>query len=72
MRIVTHIDADSSVLLKNILDQTGLKIESFIVGKTGNEFVYQLKFDDSGAIKPEEIINALKSDPSIKEISWNQ
>lgn len=72
LRIVTHLNADSSVLLKNILEQTGLKIESFTVDKTGNEFVYQLKFDDTDAIKPEEIINALKSDPSIKEIFWNQ
>lgn len=72
LRIVTRLNVNNTVILKNLLDKTDLKIHTFTLDRDDEESVFQLKFDNSDITKIEDIISELKNDPSIKEIFWTQ
>jgi putative Mg2+ transporter-C (MgtC) family protein len=72
LRIITHLNVNNTVLFKNLLNKEELKIQTFTCEKNNDEFIFQLRFDNIDIMKIDLIINELKKDPSIKEISWNQ
>ncbi|MBN8859252.1 MAG: MgtC/SapB family protein [Sphingobacteriales bacterium] len=72
LRIVTRPDANNTALLNNLLNKPDLKIQTFTLDKSDDEFVFQLKFDPADITKFEDIISELKNDPAIKEIFWAQ
>ncbi len=70
LRIVTNIDVSHSELFNKLLDKTELKIETLTIDRIEDKFVFQLKFEEDNNLKLSNIINQLKSDPTIKEILW--
>ncbi len=72
LRIVTTSTADDTALLKNLLNDSGIKILHFTLDKTENELVFHLKFENTTTGRIAELINELKKDATIKEITWHQ
>jgi len=70
LRVVTTLDADTTELIKSIFNQFNLKIYNFSLNRVEDEFVYQLQIDYNHVENLDEIVNELKSNPSIKEIDW--
>lgn len=71
LRIVTNLNVNNAALLGNLLDEGGLKIQTFTLERSDNEFIFRLKFDNMDMIKIGNIISELKKDPAIKEIFWS-
>lgn len=72
LRIVANVDVNQTEIIKNLLDNTELKIQTLTIDKTENEFIFLMKFDESNNIKLSEVISKLKTEPTIKEIFWTQ
>lgn len=69
LRIVTNLD--NADLLTHILSKNDLKLQFFSLERNDNEFIIQLKVSnilDMAGI--DQIINELKDNPVVKEISW--
>ncbi len=71
LRVVTKPDLNSTTLLWNIIDKDELKIQTFTLQKSDDEFVFELSFNTVEILKMNSIIDAMKNDPNIKEISWS-
>ena len=72
LRIITTLSVNNTELLNSLLNKDELKIESFTLEKSGDEFVFQLKFESVDTTNISTIISELKEDPTIKEIFWGQ
>lgn len=72
LRIVTTLNVNNTEMLKNLLNRSELKIQTFTLERNDDEFVFHLKFDNIDITKIDTIINELKKDPTIKEIFWSQ
>lgn len=72
LRIVTDLNVDINELLKNLLNEKKLKIESFTFQRKNDEFICQLELSNISETKIAEIINNLKKDKTIKDIFWSQ
>jgi putative Mg2+ transporter-C (MgtC) family protein len=72
IRIVTHQNLDNNNLLKNLWNQYDLKIKNFSLEKTENTIVLLVNFDNADDTKLETIIDELKNNPEILEISYTQ
>ena len=70
--IITNLNVNNSELLKDILSNDALKIQTFNLEKTEDEYTFQIKFDNVDMVKINDIINELKKDHAIKQISWSQ
>lgn len=70
--IITNLNVNNSELLKDILSNDALKIQTFNLEKTEIEYTFQIKFDNVDMVKINDIINELKKDHAIKQISWSQ
>jgi putative Mg2+ transporter-C (MgtC) family protein len=71
LRIVTTLNADTTELLKKLLEGNGSKIQSFIMDRNDDEFILQLKFDNLDMARIIDTINELQKDTTIKEIFWS-
>lgn len=71
LRITTNLNVNNTELLKDLLTKDELKIQTFTLEKNGDEFVFQLKFDNIDMTKINNIIDELKKNPTIKEIFWS-
>ncbi|HRO38558.1 MAG: MgtC/SapB family protein [Flavobacteriales bacterium] len=72
LEIITKKGSDNATLLNDLLHKEGLDIQSFSVERSDDEFVFQLKFDNSEVAKVQHLVDRMKSDPVIKEIFWTQ
>lgn len=70
--IITNLNVNNSELLKDILSNDALKIQTFNLEKSEDEYTFQIKFDNVDMVKINDIINELKKDHAIKQISWSQ
>jgi len=71
LRIVTNVNVNNTELLNDLLNKEGVQIQTFTLEKNDREFVFQIKFDTIDVAKLNNIINELKTDPSVKEIFWS-
>lgn len=69
VRIVTTLNVNSTELFRNLLGKEGLNIQTFLLERNKDEFIFHLRFDKIDLTKIEIIINELKKDPTVKEIS---
>ncbi len=70
LKIVVKSDKSSSEALKNLLDENNLQIESIRFEREDENLIYYLKFERIDHSKINSILELLKEDNSIKEISW--
>ncbi|TXI32474.1 MAG: MgtC/SapB family protein [Niabella sp.] len=73
LKIVTSQHVNNTDLLKNLINNFNLKIESFNIIKGAEEFVFELSLETNGNnLNPDEIIDVIKTDPNIKLVYWEQ
>ncbi|MBK6731578.1 MAG: MgtC/SapB family protein [Bacteroidetes bacterium] len=72
LRIVTNLNVNNTELLSNILDNDELKIQTFSLEKNDDQFVFLFTFEKIDLAKISNLVNALKKDPAVKDIFWNQ
>lgn len=70
LRIIAGTDINNNELMKKVLGDSSIKIKSFTLEKDNDENTYILVFDSYDLMKIDEVINSLKSLPSVKEIYW--
>ncbi len=71
LRVTTRPEAESD-FIKRILDNRDLKIQSLNLERNDVELVYDLKFEHTDLSKLELVINELRNDASVKEVTWNR
>lgn len=72
LKIITSQDTKNNKFLKKLLNSHDLPVESFLIEKIGNEFTYLITLDDASSVNIVEIMDKLKADDTIKEISWTK
>lgn len=70
LRITTDIENGKIDLVKSVLEHSEIKVLSFTMDRTDDEFIFLLKLEDSHASDLENIIKELRNEKSIKEIFW--
>lgn len=70
LRIVADSD-ETNELLRDLLSDKKVKIESFMLERDGKETIFQLRFLNTAETVISEIINELKKDKTIKEVFWS-
>lgn len=71
LKIITNLNVDNTALFKDLFNKEELKMQAFTFEKNNDEFIFQLKFENIDILKIDSILNELKKDPTIKEISWS-
>ncbi len=72
LRIVTSTKVSYSNLFESLKEVAGLDMEDFVGEKHGDEIIFQLRFEHKHHINIDDVINSLKENSAVKEISWNQ
>lgn len=70
LRVVTTLDADTTSLLNDLFNRFQTKITDFSLNRIGDEFVYQMKIDNSNLDSIDDLLRELKKNSSVKEIDW--
>lgn len=70
LRIVADMHYGNSELLNKIINSNDIKIHSFTLDRVDDEFVLQLRFDNSISTNSNVLMEMIKLEPGIKEISW--
>ena len=68
--ITTNAEINNMDLLKNLLQKEGLKIQSLTIEKNKDCFDYHVKIDRMKVEVLETIVDEIKKDDNIKDISW--
>ncbi len=68
LKIVTG----NTKLIKDLLEDDDLKIDTFSIDKSEEGIVFHMTFDKADLKILEALVNELKSDPAIKEIIWGE
>ena len=68
--MVTTLDADTTSLLNDLFNRFQTKITDFSLNRLGDEFVYQMKIDNSNLDSIDDLLRELKKNSSVKEIDW--
>ncbi|MBP9924762.1 MAG: MgtC/SapB family protein [Cyclobacteriaceae bacterium] len=71
LKIITTLNVNNIELLKDLLNKDELKIEAFTFEREGDEFIFQLRFDNIDTAKINNILNELKKDSTVKEVFWS-
>ncbi|WPR70987.1 MgtC/SapB family protein [Flavobacterium sp. NG2] len=71
LTIVTSLNINNTDLFKNLSNGDESKIQNFTFERNENEFTFQLKLENMEVAKINNLIDELKKDPAIKEISWS-
>lgn len=71
LKIVTSNTFDNTVL-QNLLTHEHLHIHSFTLDKDGEKFIFQIGFENIDIQKVTTIVQNLKNDVNIEEVSWIQ
>ncbi len=72
LKIVSARNGDYSNLLKSIMEDARLQIETFTINKSDNDYIFQFRFEEANIEKIDEIISKLKEQPEIKEVNWTR
>src|SRR5699024_8503752 len=72
LKIVTTKNLDNNTLLQKLLTHQHLHIHSFSLDKEGERFVFHIGFENIDVRKVSDIVQSLKEDPNIYEVSWIQ
>lgn len=70
LKIVANAEVDIQQLLSNFIIKEDLKMNTFLLEKKENEFIFQITFARIDSSKLDLIFNELKKSSSIKEIFW--
>ncbi len=70
LRIVSTEKAGITDMIKSLLESASLQIDTFTINKAGNEYIFQLRFDDTNLSGLDEVIARLRDEPEIKEVFW--
>lgn len=72
LRVVTaHTDVNADPF-KEFLTKEGIKVQAFSLEKKGEKNIYQVAIESMDITKLDSLMNDLKKDPDIKEVSWTQ
>ena len=71
LKIVTETNMDHTELLKKILNEHNLKVQTFTLDKSDEDYIFLLEFENGDRQDLNDILNDLGKNPSIKEISWS-
>jgi len=72
LRVVTKPNVDLGEILDKILDQDKIEMSSLFIDKSTDEYIIQIKLEDSNSSKIINCITELQNSPTIKEVHWNQ
>ena len=72
LQITTTLNVNNSELLNDLFNRKELKIQSFMLDKTEDEYIFEVKFDTMDMPTINDIMSELKKDPTIKEVFWSQ
>ncbi len=68
LKIITDLSISSIDLFKDLLNSGGLKYQTLTMEKDGEHFVFLLKGLNLRATDIDDLLNALKNNPSIKSV----
>lgn len=72
LKIITNTSANSSEILKTLEDLKDVHFIDFSMFKNRDEFILQLKFEESDISKLTDVISELQKDKNIKQIYWSK
>jgi putative Mg2+ transporter-C (MgtC) family protein len=72
IRIVAYKTANPTHILQKFTEQEERSLTSFTLDKTDTSFIIHIKFDSSSQAQFRDIVQALQTDPQIKEVSWSR
>lgn len=72
LKIATIDDEKNTDVYKDLLQKEGFKIRGFSLEKKDHLHIYQIAIDSIEIARLDELVNTLKTNPEIKEISWSQ
>ncbi len=71
LTIITDLNVDNSGLLKRVLNETEIKIQSFTLERNDDQFIFELKLDHVNTTEIAVLISELKKDKTVKEVLWS-
>lgn len=72
LTIITDLNVDNSGLLKRVLNETEIKIQSFTLERNDDQFIFELKLDHVNTTEIAVLISELKKDKTVKEVLWSE
>lgn len=72
LRIVTKPNIDIGEILDTILEINQIDMSSLLLDKTSDEYILQIKLENTNISKMTDCISALQKVPTIKEVYWNK
>ncbi|HRN94980.1 MAG TPA: hypothetical protein PL084_09685, partial [Chitinophagales bacterium] len=72
LRIIADTDTNHAELLKKLLNNENLKVQSFNLEKEDGNFVFQLSVENVDVSKLDVIVKLLKDEQTIKDVFWTQ
>ena len=72
LRIIADTDTNHAELLKKLLNNKNLKVQSFNLEKEDGNFVFQLSVENVDVSKLDIIVKMLKDEQAIKDVFWTQ
>lgn len=70
LKITTQSESSNNEILKKILTNEAIKIQTFSLEKNENEYVYLIEFENINLLLVNEIIQSIKGQSDVKYISW--
>ncbi|MEO6819707.1 MAG: MgtC/SapB family protein [Ginsengibacter sp.] len=72
LKIITNEKANTSEILKSLEELEETSFSDFSLSKFGDEFVLQLKFDESDASKLADVVARLQQNTNVKQVFWSK
>lgn len=72
LKIVTDKNMNNNMLLQKLLSHEHIHIHSFSLDKDKEKLIFQVGFENIDIQKVVDIVERLKDDPNIYEVSWIQ
>ncbi len=70
LKIAMHFDVAHSVLIQKLMSNEHLKIQSFSLKKNDNAIELEAIVENMDSPKMNALIQEIKNDPAVKEVSW--
>lgn len=72
LKIITNAEANTSELLKTLLELEETSFSDFSLFKNRDEFILQLKFDESDMSKLASVMTELQKNVNVKQVYWSK
>ena len=72
LKIITNEKASTAEILRSLEELEETSFSDFSLSKNGNEFVLQLKFEESDATKLAGVMDELEKNVNVKEVYWSK